>query len=471
MIHGIRWNLASTVVRRGLSLVLLYFLATWLSQADFGIFRTFSLLLTIAGVIALLGLDSHYITDPSYRHLNLFCFYQLGLGTSLLITLLLALGSGILARLYHSPELGMVLAWGSLFVLVEQVRKLLRSVAQVKLKFRELALAETWNVVFYCLLGMAIIYFHRQVWVYILVYYLGNAVEAFYLYLRLRPLPFLRLSRLFSLRWLAYSLSIVRRNLGFLSNVTLIHLLNNIAGNAPILYLGTLVSAAFMGRYFFATQLIGVPVVMFTMAIGQVFYPVFAQSIPQRTVQSVNSYTRLILSVGIPLLIAYAMALTHLIPLLFHDKWNATLPLLILLIPFFGSGMLNDPISAIPFVCRKPHWELFWNIISLSARLVVLAWGMQYSFTTAVLLFSICSAVMNLLFYFMSLYLLKADLRAALNNLVSWLLGLFLLSIAIYFIHPLPWSWAGEALVVGIYLLIVFRISPAVLQDMKRILP
>lgn len=470
VLHGIRWNLITNVIRRILSFVLLLFLASWLSQSDFGTFRTYSLILAIVSIFAVIGLDSNYITDPRRRQLNLFSFAQIGLGLGLLFSIAIALASSWLGSLYRNPELGIILRFTSLFIFVEVLRILLHNIAQMQMQFKLLALAETWNVVFYTIFGLAIISQFRYVWLYVLLFFLGNLVEALYLLIHLRLPASLHLGRLMSLKWLQLSYANMKRNAGFLLNVSIIRLVNSYAGNAPILLLGTITNPALMGQYFFATQLIGVPVNMFTMSVGQVFYPVFALSDSSRTLQSIRSYTRLTLSIGIPLLILYAFALDKLIPVVFRGKWDDALPLLYSLIPYFGSSMLNDPISGIPFICRKPHWELIWNIISLGLRVLSLLIGIKISFVMAVLIFSIASAVMNLSFYFMSLFLLKARLMIAALNLIGWLGIIAALILGLKLISHSAYSMLFAVLLFCGYLLAVFLLNKAVSKDFVRIL-
>lgn len=470
VLHGIRWNLITNVIRRILSFVLLLFLASWLSQSDFGTFRTYSLILAIVSIFAVIGLDSNYITDPRRRQLNLFSFAQIGLGLGLLFSMAIALASSWLGSLYRSPELGIILRFTSLFIFVEVLRNLLHNIAQMQMQFKLLALAETWNVVFYTIFGLAIISQFRYVWLYVLLFFLGNLVEALYLLIHLRLPPSLHLGRLMSLKWLSISFANLKRNAGFLLNVSIIRLVNSFAGNAPILLLGTITNPAMMGLYFFATQLIGVPVNMFTLSVGQVFYPVFALSEKSKTLQSIQSYTRLTLSMGIPLLILYAFGLDKLIPLVFRGKWDEALPIIYSLIPYFGSSMLNDPISGIPFICRKPHWELIWNIISLGLRILALLFGIGYSFSFAILLFSISSAIMNLCFYFMSLYLLKARLIIAARNLLGWGLIIAALSLGLRAISGNSLSLLYAPLLFGMYFVAVYLSCKPMAQDLRRIL-
>lgn len=91
--------------------------------------------------------------------------------------------------------------------------------------------------------------------------------------------------------------------------------------------------------------------------------------------------------IGIPALIVYALLLQYLVPVIWGDKWLAAMPLILYLVIYYGTSMLHNPISGIPFICRKPQWELLWNIITLGLRILVLYLGLQVSFAFAILLF------------------------------------------------------------------------------------
>ncbi len=469
IVQGIRWNIVTTVLRRTMSLALLLALASWLSQSDLGLFRTYSLILTMLTIFAVLGMDSNVITMKRHRLLAIHSFAQLGIGFSVIISIVMVFIAQSFGNLYHSKELVILLRCTSIFVVVEALRRLLRSIAQVRLKFKELALAETWNVVFYCSLSFAVIPFYRHVWVYVVAYYLGNLVECLFLAYYLKPIPTLRFKRLFSLKWMGYSTAIIARYKAFLLNVSAIHLLNTYAGNAPILFLGTFVEAASMGQYFFASQLIGVPVVMFTTAVGQVLYPVFAQSERERTITNINTYARLTLALGMPLLMLYAFGLGKLVPGFFGDKWNEAVALLFCLMPFFGSSMLNDPISGIPFVYRKPHYELVWNIVSLTLRIIALWFGLGYGFVVAVLCFSLVSALMNLLFYLMSLILLRASIKDALRQLLMRGLIIAGLGYAFYMAYNTPFALLYGAAIFALYVALLYLFSGQVIRDFMRV--
>jgi len=183
-----------------------------------------------------------------------------------------------------------------------------------------------------------------------------------------------------------------------------------------------------MGVYFFASQLIAIPIGMLNTSLSQVFFPVLAQSETAASVSGIRHYTAIVLKIGIPALIFYALILQYLVPLIWGDKWLSALPLVLYLVLFYGTSMLHNPISGIPYICRKPQWELLWNIVTLGLRIIALFLGMKVSFAFAILLFCIVSAFMHLAFYYLSLTLLKANLWQITIDLISNLPVLILIA-------------------------------------------
>lgn len=439
--QGVRWTLLTTILRRIVSFVLFIFIAKWLSQTDLGIYRSYSLILVVLTYLTVWGLDSHYLVSRAQERLNYFSLLQLGLLFSFLLTLLLAiLGRGI-GNLYHSEELGSILSLSGGIVFIEALRRIVRTRAQKQLYFKELAIAETLNVFLYSALCFVLIFFWRKAWLFILLFYVGNLTELLYLAFVLPPTSNSQISKLISFKRLKLSFALFGHHKGFLANVTLINLFQIFSANAPVLFLGAFVEPALLGLYFFATQLIAIPVNMLTTSLSQVFFPLMAKGEMSTNLLGIRRYSSLVLKIGIPALIAYALALQYLVPIVWGDKWLEALPLILALVLYYGSSLLHHPISGIPFICRKPSWELIWNILTLIFRLTALAIGLKVSFSFAVLLFCGVSAVMHLAFYFMSLKLLGARLGMELLYLLAHLpviailvfSGVYLLRYAVVF--------------------------------------
>jgi len=472
LISGIRWTLFTSFFRRTITLLLFYFLAKWLTKDDLGVFREYSLILAFLSGVTLLSLDMHYIIEQKRRLTGLLALWQSVLLASAVWLIILTLASGLLGKLYQSPLLGSLFLWTSLFLVLEIWRKAVRAVAQKNRQFRQLALAETANVVFYSLLTVCLLFFWRYLWLYLVLFYLGNLVETIWLW-RLNSSAFHRIFRnlLRKARWQVLRLTLLR-NRAFLSVATLVTGINQFSGNAPVFVLGLLVSPLYMGLFYFASQLIGVPVGMFTTAVNQVFFPVFAGQKDGDIHKTASRYVRLIGAVGLPLLMLFGFILMHATVWLFGSKWQQAIPLIPVMFLLFGSSLYCNPLSGIPFLKRKPAWELWWNIIGLVVRVSALLLGMRVSFREALWLYAYASALMNLAFYLMSMKLLQVKLRESLTQVCVGLIPTFLFALVINLVrhHPAWQSLTLATLFCALIILLTDLVSGGKLRSDIRLL-
>jgi O-antigen/teichoic acid export membrane protein len=420
VLSGIRWTLVTSVFRRMLTLVLFYFVARWLTKEDLGIFRTYCLILGLVSTFGTLSLDFHYIIEQKKSHTGLLALWQMAAVSSGLGIILLTALSGVIGILYKSPVLGNLFLYTSVFLLSEILRKTVRAMAARRQQFRELALAETYNVALYSVLSVLALYFIRSVWVYVVIFYLGNLLEAIYLWSKNSDAVKRTLAILIKQRKVL-SLSLYRFR-AFLTQATLVSVVNLFSGNAPILLLGLMIEPVYLGVYFFASQLIGVPVGMFNTAVNQVFFPVFAGKKDGDITAMAARYLRLVGNLGLPLLLLFTYVMMLAVSWLLGDKWSDAIPLLPAMFLLFGSSFYSNPIGGIPFIKRKPSWELTWNVASLVIKSGAMLWGLRYSFETAIWAFAIAAAVTAIAFYLMSMHLVKLRFSSALRNvLVSFL--------------------------------------------------
>lgn len=451
--NGVRWTLTTSVLKRIISLILFVFVAKWLTQTDFGVYRSFSAILALLTYFTHFGLDYLFLISRQKERVNFLALLQIALFVSIIITIVLAVFGKAIGAYYHSSELGKVLTYGGGIIFVESLRRIVRVYAQKRLQFKDLAIAETLNVIIYSLLCLGFIYFWRFAWLYIVLFYVGNLGELIYLCFKVPHLPSTIGKKVFNISWLKYSCAYFRSNFNFLGIVTVINLLQSYSANAPVLFLGTMVQPAMMGVYFFASQLIAIPVGMLNTSFAQVFFPVLAQSETSASISGIRHYTAITLKMGIPALILYVYVLQYIVPLIWGDKWLAALPLVLYLILFYGTSMLHNPISGIPYIYRKPQWELLWNIVTLVLRIIALYVGMKVNFAFAILLFSIVSGIMNIFFFYMCFILLKANLRKVTIDLISALPMLIGLAFGCFYLGKFSLIYAVLTfLVYGLYL-------------------
>jgi O-antigen/teichoic acid export membrane protein len=462
VISGFRWTLLTTLLRRVMTLILFYFVAKWLSREDLGVFREYSLILGLLTVLGSFSFDFNYVVERRRSLTALTALWQFSLLASIAGFLLLTFSSGWLGSLYKSETLAALLRWTSLFLVIELLRRAVRALAARQLQFRELALAETYNVLFYSLLTIVLLYFSRSVLLFVIAFYLGNLFELIYLWkLNAKAVSAVLRSRINKLGIMTSSFRHLR---GFLSQATLVSVVNLFSGNAPVLILGALLDPVSIGLFYFASQLVGVPVGMFTGAVNQVLFPVFAGKQDGDIGVMAQRYLRQAGMVGLPVLLLFCYVMMYLTGWLFGDKWSEAVPLIPAMFLLYGTSLYVNPLSGIPFIRRKPGWELVWNLVSLTVKVGAMLWGLQVSFAIAVWYFSLAAAFTHLAFYLMAMLIIRADLLRQAFELVLSLLPSLVFASALYHLSFLE---SGYALPSAAVLLIVILVTSDLLTRGK----
>lgn len=432
-----------------------YFVARWLAQEDLGLFRTYNLILVLVSMVAGLSLDYLYIIENRRSQTQLIALWQISILAGIVAFIALTAAAGIIGQFYHSSSLALIFRFTSVFILVEIFRKAVRAVAQKQQQFRQLALAETANVMFYSVLSVIGLFFYRSLWVYLILFYLGNVVELIWLWMINHKVHSRMLrAALNPKRFFVLGADLVK-NSSFLSLATLVSALNQLTGNAPILILGIFVDPIYLGMFYFASQIVGVPVGMFTSAVTSVFFPVFAGSRDAAISQISSRYARLVGWLGLPLLMLFSFLSIYAIDWMFGSKWSGALPLLPIMVVLYGSNLYCSSLSGIPFAKRKPQWELYWNVSSLLLRVSAMLMGLQYSFYAAMWAFAISSAVMHFAFYVMCMLLVQISISQALKDLLMSIIPAIILGGLFYLVYRLDTFWAIGSGIIGTCLLIM----------------
>jgi lipopolysaccharide exporter len=419
---GIRWTLITSVIRRLVTFFLFYFVAKWLSKEDLGVFREYSLILAFFTVVFSFSLDLHYIVEKKKVQTGLIALWQLIFITAAVGFVLLSLGSGILGLIYKSAVLGNLFRFTSVFLIIELLRRTVRTIAIQRMQFKELSMAETYNVLFYSVVMLVALYFYRSIWVYLIIFYLGNAFEMLYLWNLNRVLINKAIRNLFKHGRIKILQLFVIRFRGFLTQATLVSAINQFSSNAPILVMGAFFEPAYVGLYFIASQLIGFPIGVFNAAINQVFFPVFAGRQDTEISSIAFRFVRLAGFAGLPILLLFSFLMQFLVSWLFGDKWSGVIPLIPMVFVIYSFSLYCNPLGGIPLLKKKPGWELIWNIASFFVKIGAMLCGLLISFSAAIWAFAVASAVTSVYFYLMSMQLLQIRLSESLHKvLISWI--------------------------------------------------
>jgi O-antigen/teichoic acid export membrane protein len=468
---GIRWTLLTSVFRRLITLILFYFVARWLTKEDLGIFREYSLILGFFTMVFSFSLDFNYIIEQKKQYTGLVALWQMTFIASAVGFVLLIAGSGILGMLYKSPVLGNLFRFTSIFLVIELLRRAVRTVAAKQMQFKQLSLAETYNVVFYSIITVVALYFYRSLWVYLIIFYLGNIVEMLYLWKLNHTVISKSIRHLFKQGRIRILKLTLHRYSRFLTQATLVSAINTFSSNAPILVMGMIFNPVYMGLYFFASQLIGVPIGVFNAAINQVFFPVFAGRNDHEISNTSFRFIRLTGFAGLPVLLLFSFLVQCLIPFVFGDKWSDAVKLIPVVFFIYGFSLYCNPLGGIPLLKKKPQWELIWNIASFSIKIGAMFLGLLISFKAGIWAFAIASAVMSVIFYLMSMLLVQVKLTESIPKLlISWIpFIIYIVFIEIVMHLPLGAAITSSILGCGVLLWLVNIFSKGLLLSDLRL--
>ena len=461
-----RWTVASSIIRKLFSFALFIVIARVLTKDDVGLFREYSLILTLGSMTFLFSLDYLLIVSKEKIENNLSVIFKLILITSSIGTVILFILAPILGRIYHSQVLTSLIRYTSVFLFVENIRRLLTALMQRELRLKELAIFQTVNVIFYTLLTLTVLIFKKNVWVLVLGFYSGNVIEMFLL---------LWSSRITIGKYLKQKGKVrefLSSNRKFISFAWVNNILNNISGNAPVLVLGLSFPIAYLGSFYLANQIIILPITIITTALLQVFFPSFSRKANDEVVKHIGKFTDFVLIVAFPLMALYALVSYSYLPLIFGAKWVDASSLILALAFTSALSLLTNPLSGIPYSLHKPDIELYWSIVSSGLKIGCILFGAKYGFLEAIIGFVIASVISQILLLIIVLKLLSVKQVSYWLGFIVKLLPTIVLGLFFWIIYNLTSVYATPIgiVLVGIYYLMIQRFSKYdLLTDIRNI--
>ncbi len=420
---SVRWTVISSIIRKIFSFSLFFVLVRYLSKDDIGLFREFSLILSFGSVFFLGSLNHLLVISKDRFSSNLRVVLKLVTFSSIIGSALLFLLAPHLGRWYNSDVLTTIIRYTTGFLLLENFRRLLTSVLQRELKLKQLANAQTLNVIFYSVLTLIVVMFRQSVWVLILGFYSGNLLELLLL------LWYSRNSLIACKKDVSITTnSFLTKNKKFLRIAWINDVVNNFSGNVPILVLGTIFPLAGMGVYYLANQVIIIPITVITTALLQVFFPAFSRKETHTVAQHFIEFSDFIVLVAFPLLALYTITACSYAPILFGAKWAETSNFMFLLSAAAAMSLLMNPVSGIPYSLQKPGVELVWSVSSTAIKVITVLLLSRFGYLISIAGFVIASIVSQITFIAIVLRLLNIDNRHYWNKFFLQLIPMIVIS-------------------------------------------
>ena len=395
-LKSFQWSFFTALLRKVILFGVFLLVAKAISKEDLGIFREFSLVLGMITAISYFGFKDLLIVKKENTQKLFHQLFLLSLLVSFTSLILLNILAPIIGKYYKSDILSDLLIKLSPLICLEILRIAVRAYYQKILRFKLLALIETINVVVYSALIGVFFFFQLNITTLIMIFYLGNLIEFILLLSFESQLIKESFRRVFTQKLFKDFLITYKQNFKFLVTATSNNVVSMLINDLPVIILGILFNPVFIGIYYLANQLIGQPVILACNSLAQVLFPTFTFMDKTEIYDRLKKFFNVVTLFAYPLFFLFVIYVLNLVPLILGDKWNESLPIVVILAFPLATTMLINPISSLPYVLEKPHIEIIYMIINLSIKSIAIYLGHFSGFETALLYYAIATVIIHL---------------------------------------------------------------------------
>jgi O-antigen/teichoic acid export membrane protein len=265
-LRGIPWTLLTYASTRVLTVLTTLALARLLVPADFGLFAMATLGMELLSVFSGLWLGAAMIVRPDMDRRAQGTVLTLLVGAGVLLALILAALSPLLAAFFEEPRLAGILLALAAVLLISGVNWFYETLLQRELAFRRRFVCQVARTVAFSAVALGLGAAGAGVWSLVLAYLVGYVVNAAALLIlapyRVRPSFDRREARL-----------VLETGRGFLSQDLAVFL----GENADYLAVGRILGPAQLGFYSMAFRQAELPHYAIAEPVGKVTFPAFAQ--------------------------------------------------------------------------------------------------------------------------------------------------------------------------------------------------
>lgn len=320
--RGARFGLFAGLANQALSVVATLVLVRLLAPDAFGIVAAVNSAVGLISVVTQLGLGIAIVrsSDASDEVVGTLFWTSVAVGT--VAASATAVASRSLAALVGVPSAAPYLAVLALTILLHMTAAVPRALLQRRLRFRRVYGVQTGAMVAYVVTQVSLALVGLGPWSVIV----GQVVNA----------ALLLTGFLVGAGWrprLVFSLSVLRRVVGFSGSILVTTLLTHVLKNADYWVVGRRGGAAVLGFYFVAYVLPNIVRLRITTTALDVLLPVFAEvrHDPSRLRRAFVSSLRLQVFVGCPALVGISVLAPLIVRTFFGPQWDAAvLPMRIL---------------------------------------------------------------------------------------------------------------------------------------------
>lgn len=357
---GARWTAASAVGTTVLLLAQLAILGRLLGPEAFGLIAMVLVVVNFAQLFGEMGFSQAIVQrrDPTRDELSSLYWTNIVLSAGVFLVVLLV--APLVARGFGAPELTGLLSVAAVAFLIIPFGAQFQALAQKRLHFRLLAIAEVANSLLALVVAVS-----TALWL---------AAGAWALVWGLLAGTTTKTVVLISYGWrgetrprLHFRRSELRGYLSFGLYYTGSMTLNFFNTRLAQLLVGALLGVRALGFYSVAENLVLQWVQRFNPVLTKVSFPIFSmvQDDEARLRRGYLQLVQLMMTINAPAMIGIAAVAPTLLPLFMGEQWVPAVPLLQVLALYALLRSLGNTLGSLLLATGRANWSLYWNLALL----------------------------------------------------------------------------------------------------------
>lgn len=353
-LRAMQWTTVSNVLRSALQLIQLVVLTRLLSPQDYGLMALVLMVIGFAALFSDIGLSTAFVQRQNISEPERSSLYWLSVAVGVVLMLIVAISSPLIAILLNEPRLIPLLILVSTNFLVVALGQQLRMNSEKSLSFKPIALIEIASSISGFI--VAVIAAWMSLGVYALVV---AAMVSTWLTMLLNWVVLAKGWR----PMLHFCWRDVRWFMHFGGGMVIVNVINHVNSNIDLILGGRLLGASQLGIYSVPRNLILQIQFMVNPIFTRVGFPVMASiQNDKRLVKDIYlKIMRLTATVNAPIYVAIALFASEIVHMMLGEQFHDAVPLLRV---FALWGLLRsfaNPIGAMLFALGRVRLSVWWN--------------------------------------------------------------------------------------------------------------
>ena len=439
---AVRWSAIDVIIRNGVSFIVLIVLARILTPEDFGLIAMLAIFTGIAALFIDGGFGQAIIQRKDVTQLDLSSIFFFNIVMGLVTSLILVMGSSLIASFYNSPSLKNIAIALSVTLAINSFGAVHASLLQKKFNFLAIALSGILATLLSGIIAIAMAMMGKGVWSLVAQIVSFSLINVAMMWVVSSWRPDLR-----------FSMISLRSYFGFSSYIFLSGVMYVLQNNLYAMLIGKSYPAQSVGFFSQAQKLQQLPNMFLTSIVSRVGYPMLALAIDdqEKMRKGLMKAVGACVYISLPLSVVIYLLADTIIASLFGDKWLPAaeiLKILSVLIVLMPLHMLNiGALKALGYANLNMRLMFFKLVIGTCLLFLALPYGLE-----AVAWSLVITGVINL---FLNTYYSRVFLGYGLTSQLADMMPYVLVCIPMALVILL----VRDALAYGVYLELFISIA------------